>query len=455
MRNPGMESLQSKHTIDSLLMLLNGRAVSYELYLSSAVGLNVEVREGAVEALKVKSSKGVGLRVITDKRPGFAFTSAVDEQGLKELVERAISAAAGASADEYAALPVPAATALDAESLDILDNAFGDAPEEEKIAFAERIEEAAMSRDSRIKRVRKASYGETMSYARVVNSNGVDLENTATYYTGSVTAVAEEAGASETGWDMDTSHKRSSIDAGRIGARAAGFALRMLGARKLQSIKCPAVFENTVVCEFLETLAPSFSADNVSKGKSMLAGMIGKKAVSSCLTIYDDGLLKGGWAASPFDGEGVPRRKTALVQDGVCMGWLFDTYWAKRQRRESTGSASRSGYKGTPGIGITNLYIEKGERGIERLFSEMGRGLYITELLGAHTVNSVTGEFSLGAAGLWIERGKPAYPVRGMAIAGNLLGLFSRVSAVGSDMRFIGSIGAPSLLVDEIEASGS
>ncbi len=455
MRNPGMESLQSKHTLDPLLRLLKGRAVSYEVYLSSSSGLNVEVREGAVEALKVKSSKGVGLRVITDKRPGFAFTSAVDEQGFKELVERAISAAMGASADEYAVMPIPASTAMDAESLDILDNAFGDAPEEEKIAFAERIEEAAMSRDSRIKRVRKASYGETMSYVRVKNSNGVDLENIATYYTGSVTAIAEEAGASETGWDMDTSHKRSSMDAGRIGTMAADFALRMLGARKLQSIKCPAVFENTVVCEFLETLAPSFCADSVSKGKSMLAGKIGEKAASVCLTIYDDGLLKGGWAASPFDHEGVPRRKNALVKDGICMGWLFDTYWAKRQGRESTGSASRSGYKGTPGIGITNLYIEKGKTSLEKLFSDMGRGLYITELLGAHTVNSVTGEFSLGAAGLWIEGGKPAYPVRGMAIAGNLLGLFSMVSAVGSDMRFIGSIGAPSLLVDEIEASGS
>ncbi len=455
MSDTDAEAFQSKRAMDSLLRLLEGRAVSYEAYLSSSIGLNAEVREGAVEALKVKSSKGVGLRVITDGRPGFAFTSAVDGQGLEELVERAISAARGASADEYAVLPCLGPPAVNAGSLDILDSAFGDVAEEEKIAFAMRIEDAAMSRDPRVKRVRKASYGETMSYGRLANSNGVDLENTATYYTGSVTAVAEEAGESETGWDMDTSHKRSSIDAPRIGARAADFALRMLGARKLQSIKCPAVFENTVVCEFLEALAPSFLADSVSKGKSMLAGRVGDGVVSACLTIYDHGLLKGGWAASPFDGEGVPRRKTALVKDGVCMGWLFDTYWAGRQDRESTGSASRSGYKGTPGIGVTNLYIEKGERGLEGLFSDMGRGLYITELLGVHTVNPVTGEFSLGAAGQWIEGGRPAYPVRGMAIAGNLLGLFSRVSAVGSDMRFIGSIGAPSLLVAEIEASGS
>jgi PmbA protein len=140
---------------------------------------------------------------------------------------------------------------------------------------------------------------------------------------------------------------------------------------------------------------------------------------------------------------------------GVCEGYLYDSYWAKRDGVTSTGNGARSRYKSMPGVGVTNLYIEKGEKTLDELIGEVSDGLFITELMGVHTVNTVSGDFSVGASGLRIEGGKPCYPVRGMAISGNLMDLFSKVESCGSDLRFIGSIGAPSILFSELEASGS
>ena len=279
--------------------------------------------------------------------------------------------------------------------------------------------------------------------------------HSATYFTGSVTAVAEENGESQMGWEMGMGHTIASIDPEWIGKGAARNAVRLLGAKEIKTVKCAAMIENTVVCELLESLASSFLGDNVGKGKSMLIGKQGVKIASSVLNIFDDGIMNGGWATSAYDAEGTPTGRTPLVVEGVCQGFLYDAYWAARAGRASTGNAARGGYKSTPGVGLNNIYIEKGVKSLEDLLRDLGEGLFITELLGVHTINTVSGDFSLGAAGFWVEGGGVAYPVRGMAIAGNLLGLFSNVGACASDLRFIGSIGAPSLLVNEIEASGT
>ncbi|MBE7415695.1 MAG: TldD/PmbA family protein [Deltaproteobacteria bacterium] len=449
-----LDDAGAQETIGRLKKLLKGRADSYEIYFQFQKGLGVEAKDGAVDALKARSSRGVGLRTISGKRLGFAFTSVLSEGALSELVESAISGSREASEDEYLKLPLPQ-QGLSEEDLGLFDGSFGTRPEEELIKAAVDIEEAALSFDQRVKRVRKASFSESLGAGRLVNSNGVDIVHAATYYSGSVTAVAEGDGEAQMGWEMGTGHKGADVDSRSIGSKAAENAVKRLGARTIKTTRCGAIIENTVACELLEALAGSFLGDGVLKGKSMLIGKKGKKVASGALNIWDDGVLRGGWATSAFDAEGTASRKTALVLEGVCRGFLYDAYWAGRAGAASTGNAVRGGYKSTPGIGITNLYIEKGGRGFETLLKELGSGLFITELLGVHTINAVSGDFSLGAAGFRVENGEVAYPVRGMAVSGNLLGLFSSVAECASDLRFIGSIGAPSLLVEEIEASGT
>ncbi|MBE9528717.1 MAG: TldD/PmbA family protein [Proteobacteria bacterium] len=440
-------------SVETLCEMVAGEVDAYEIFVSCDDGFSVEAEGGSVDTLKARSSSGVGLRTIQKGRQGFGFTNVLDTDALKSMVGDTLSGSKSTTVDEYLAFSTPEAAGegLDLKTFDTTEATT----EAERIECAIRIEKSALDVDPRVQRVRKASYSESTSSSRVVNSNGVDVAQSATYSSASVMAVAEEGGEAQMGWDVGLSHSGHGIDPEAIGAGAAKNALRMLGARKIETVKCPAVIENVVVSELLGSLAGSFLADNVHKNKSMLNGKLGKKVASSVLSIHDNALMVGGWASSLYDGEGVPCRDTPLMVDGVVEAFLYDGYWARRDCAATTGSSSRSGYKGLPSIGFSNLYIEGGEKSLDGLLAEIPKGLLITELLGVHTINTVNGDFSIGAAGLWVEGGELKYPVRGMAISGNLLELFGHAAECGSDLRFIGSIGAPSILFNEIEASGT
>lgn len=445
----------ARRTIESLEGLLKGKADAWEIFYSCDTGVGVEARDGQVDALKARKNSGVGLRTLKHGRQGFGFSSVVDTEALSYLADKTLAGSLEAGEDEFLAFPASASAAVADKDLGLVDSNWDEGTEEERLRCALEIEKAARDFDKRINRVRKASYQESMRFSRVVNSSGTDASGAATFCSGSVTAVAEQDGESQMGWDMGMGHSREDVRPEEIGKRAAETAVRLLGGRKIKTVKCPAVFENTVSCELVEALATSLLGDNVLKGKSMLIGKVGKKVASGVLNVWDDGLLPRGWATSESDGEGMPRSRTALLAGGVLSGYLYDSYWARRAGEKGTGNASRSNYKSLPSVGISNLYIEKGTHSLDELFSQMGTGLFITELLGVHTINSVTGDYSLGAAGFFVEGGKIAYPVRGMAVSGNLLDTLMKAGACGDDLRFIGSIGAPSLLINEIEASGS
>lgn len=448
----------SGSVIDALASFLKGRGVgAYEIFYGADEGLGVEVTMGAIDAFKVRSTSGVGLRIIKDNRQGFGFSSVLDNAVLREIAERTVTGLEESAEDKNLSFPDACVPAINAKELEesLFDAGLSSVSEGEKIRFAATLEEAAMAESPKIRRIRKASYNETVHYSRLVNSNGVDVQMAGTFFSSSVTAVAEDEGGSQMGWEMGMGHKMAELDPTAIGRGAALNALRMLGARTIKTAKCPAIIENTVMCELVESLASSFLADNVHKGKSMLIGRLGKRVASNGVSVYDDGLIKGGWASSVYDAEGAPRQRTPLIEKGVALSYLYDTYWAKRDGGKSTGNSARPGFKAMPSLSTSNVYLEKGDSPLSALLREAGTGIFITDVLGAHTINTVTGEFSLGAAGIWIENGELAFPVRGLAFSGDLLGLFSRVVKSGSDMRFLGSVGSPSALVSELELSGT
>lgn len=453
MNNHGTLSGLGSETIDSLVKMLKRRVDDWEIFYSSQNGLSIEVKDGRVDAFKVSSNKGVGLRVFKDKRIGFSFTSLLSKDSINELVENAITGSKGVTADEFLFLPLPQKTAE--EKLMLFDPSLAKVSEEDKIQKAISLEQAAKDFDRRVTKIRKAGYSESFFQTRLVSSAGIDADNSATFVSSSVTVVAEEKGEAQMGWEMDMSHFVKDVDVEKIGRDAAKRAVDMLGARTIKTVKCPVLIENVIVCEFLELIAPSFHADNISKGKSMLKGKKGAKVFNEKVTIWDNGLLPNGWGTSQYDGEGVPRQKTFLVDRGVCADFLYDTYWAKRGGASSTGNAARHNFKSFSNIGISNLYLEGGDTDFNGLLSSIGNGFLLTNVLGAHTANPITGDFSFGASGFWIEGGKISYPVRGAAISGNMLLLFSKVEVVGSDMRFLGSIGAPGLIISEMEISGA
>jgi PmbA protein len=229
----------------------------------------------------------------------------------------------------------------------------------------------------------------------------------------------------------------------------------MLGARTIPSMRVPVVLDSRVAGEFLELLAPSFSAENLFKGKSLLKGRQGERLFPETLAIRDDGTLRGGMATAPFDGEGVAMEDTPLVTGGVVRGFLYDTIYAARMGAVSTGNSDRAGVKGVPHLGISNLFIENGTASTDALLAGIQRGMLLTSLVGMHTANPVSGDFSVGVTGFLIENGQVTQPVKGVAIAGNVLELFANIEMIGNDRRFYSAVGSPSLKIASLEISGS
>ncbi len=446
-------SVEINKTVEMLTSYLKGKVDAYELYFSSSEGMSIESKDLKVDSFKVSKSMGIGLRTLSRGKPGFGFSTVLAPDALRKMVDDAISASTEASLDEYLNFPDHSSQEASGD-LGLIDNSMDTLTEDEKIQIAIDIEKNAIDYDGKVKRVRGASYSESRGVSMIVNSHGVQVDSEATFYSASVMAVAELSGDSQMGYEMGLGHNLSDIDAIKIGRGAAKRAVDVLGGKGMESEKCPAVFENSVVGEFLGTFSGAFLADHVQKGKSMLMDKLDKKVLSPLITIYDDGLLKGGWASSLYDCEGVPTQTKTLVDRGTCKQFLYDSYTAKKGGLFSTGNGKRGGFKGSPTPGVTNFYMKNGDTSLEKLIKEAGRGLFITEVMGVHTIDAISGDFSLGAGGFWIEGGEIQHPVRGIAISGNLLELFSRVALVGSDIRHLGSIGAPSLLFDYIEASG-
>jgi PmbA protein len=272
-------------------------------------------------------------------------------------------------------------------------------------------------------------------------------------FSASLACKAEENGDAQMGYEYVFSPFLRKLDLAFCAKSGAESATELLGATKPASMKCPAVIRNDVVSDLLDFLAGSFAGDDIEKGKSLLQGKHGEKVFADFIDILDDGLLEGGLATRPFDAEGTASRTTKVVENGVFRGVLLDRKYAKRFKLAPTGNSSR-GVKTPPGISTTNFYLKPGTRSLEDLIREVGDGILITNLMGVHTANAVTGNFSLGASGILIRGGKLAKPVKGFAVAGNVLHLFRDAKALGSDLRFFGATGAPSLLIPELAVSG-
>jgi PmbA protein len=274
-----------------------------------------------------------------------------------------------------------------------------------------------------------------------------------TMFTASINAKAEQDGDSQMGGDFGYSNYLDNLDIQGIATRAATFATELLGAKAAPTMQCPAILRNSVVAELIDFLSSSFSAEQIDKDLSMLAGKQGSRLFSEHVTLIDDGLLAGGYATLPFDGEGTPSKRNLLVDGGIITGALYDLYYARKLGVDPTGSANR-GIKSPPSIGFSNLFMQTGRHTPQQLLDGIRKGILITDLMGVHTANPVTGDFSLGASGILIEDGKLTQPVRGFAVAGNVLELFRKMSDISNDLRFFGNVGSPSARVTDLSIGG-
>ncbi len=316
------------------------------------------------------------------------------------------------------------------------------------------MEREAFKLDKRIKRIRKATASFSDAETLIMNSLGAEVFYKSTACSSSIEVVAEDKGESQAGSEFDVNRFYRKLEIEEVGRKAAQRALDLLGAKHMASVKAPVVLEATVAQEFLSMMASGFSAEGIQKKRSLFIGMLGKEVAAPVITVLDNGLLEGGLGTAPCDDETVPMQKKTIIDRGRLALFLYNTYTANKDKTLSTGNGMRGGFKGMPGVGLTNLYIEPGKESLSGLISSIDNGLFVTEVMGMHTANPISGDFSVGATGFWIEKGKKAYPVREITIAGNILDLMKHVDAVGGDLRFSGRIGSPSLRIKELSIGG-
>jgi PmbA protein len=456
--------------IDQALSILKRKRIDgHEVYLLQSSHFEVESKEGKIETLQTSQYSGMAFRVLRRQRMGFSyatFSGASPSAGqiLSRELERVIDDAVG-SAEATSADPcfdfAPSLKASPSR-LPIFDETLEKISEKVKIEKAKCLEASVRSVSEKIRKVRKASYEEVLSRTTLANSNGFRFSYDHSLVSVNVTAVAEESGDSEVGWDFDFSHFFNDLDAESVGRSAGRKALERLGGKRIPTGVYPVLIRNDVASEFLSLVAHSFLAEQVQKGKSPLKGKRGEKFFSSLLTIADDGLYSKGASTAPIDGEGSLCQRTPLVTQGVVDGYLYDRYWANRENQSSsgphvgsTGNSRRHGIKSPPGVGTSNFFIEPGALDFPNLMGALFQGVVVDEVMGLHTVDPISGDFSLGCSGDWVERGKKVHPVKSIAIAGNLFELFRNVTGVGVDLRFLGGVGSPSLLLKEMLISGN
>ncbi|MBI5075052.1 MAG: TldD/PmbA family protein [Nitrospirae bacterium] len=436
---------------DMLGKALKSGADQAEVFYKSYRNIAVEVKNQAVESLSSSFSSGYSVRVIRNNCLGFSYATDLCESD--EVIARAMDACRSVDEDRFHCLPSPSSPG----AVDTYDDAIRDLKEDDAITLAMRIERAAYDTDSRIKRIRKPSASFTVAETVIANSLGVKARYQSTSCSAQVTAIAEAGKESQTGWDYTGSRFLKDISFEDVGRAAATSALRLLGSRKIQGGKTTVILDHAVANDFLGVFASSLSSDAVQKGKSLLAGRLNTQIISPKISITDSGLLPGRLGSKPLDDEGVATQSKTLIREGMLCSYLFNTYTARKGNAVSTGNALRGGHASLPSVGITNLYLEPASPAdcipVQDLFKAVGRGLYVVDAMGIHMVNPISGDFSIGVSGLWIEQGEVAFPVKEALISGNLLDFFRKVSAVGDDMKFYGSLGSPSLIIPDIDVS--
>jgi PmbA protein len=424
----------------------------YELYFTRKSSTSIQVKDQKVDSLTRAEDVGLAIRVLKKKRMGFSYSTSMDDAAVDRAVERAMEISAQMPADEHNQL-FSFSTAVYPE-VDSQDTRGLAVPVDDKIGLAMRLEKTCRSTDKRITGLRSAGLGETLYEVHMVDSAGEHIYYTSTMYTSSILCKAEQDGDSQMGGDFGFSNFLDTLDIDSVARESARYATELLGAKGAPTMICPAVLRNNVVADLLDFLSSSFSAEEIDKGRSMLAGKQSQKIFAENVTIVNDGLMPNGFGTSPFDGEGVPSSKTCLVDGGIFQSALYDLYHARKHDKDPTGSANR-GIKAPPSIGTSNLFLQVGKRTPAQLMDGIARGILITDLMGVHTANPVTGDFSLGASGILIEGGKLTRPVKGFAVAGNVMELFSKMTDIGNDMKWFGATGAPSARIAELSVGGN
>jgi PmbA protein len=421
---------------------------------------SVTVRMGEVETLKESGSRALGLRVFLGKRSASASTSDLTADGIRQLVDGAMALAKVTEEDPFIGLPETGEFGAIGGDLHLYYDDVYSLTGPERIEWARRAEAAALAADARITNSNGGTFEAATGRRALANSRGFTGGYRTSYAGVSAAPLAQDADGKmqRDGW-WSSARRLTDVDSPEsVGQEAARRTLRRLGARRVPTQRVPVVFAPEIAGSLLGATFDALSGDAIWRGASFLAGKLGEQIAAPGVTIVDDHTMllptgAGGFGTSPFDGEGLPSQRTVVIENGVLCTYLLNTYSARKLGMESTHNASR-GLAGTPGIGAGNLYLQPGTLSPEQIIAEIPAGLYVAALMG-FGVNTVTGDYSRGATGLWIENGQLTHAVEEVTVAGNLAEMLRNVTAIGNDLVFRSAIASPTLRIDGMTVAGS
>ncbi|MGI5879225.1 MAG: TldD/PmbA family protein [Syntrophomonadaceae bacterium] len=434
-----------------LLDIARRKKVDAEVFVMRSRELSIEVINGQVDTFIEAEASGLGIRVINAGRLGFAYSSDFSAPALQKLLDDAITMAKYTTQSEHNRLPQSGQVYA---PLEIFDNNISRISVEDKIELARHMERNARAYDPRVTVIERAGYEDGEVSQLIMNTRGINAFARGNYCGSYVFVVAEQEGDAQTGFSVSLKKKYADLQPEAVAIEAASKAVRSLKAFMIPSGRIPCLLDPYVMTRFLGIIARMVDAEAVQKGKSLFAGAVGQQVAAASLNLVDDGLYADGIASFPFDDEGVASQTTSLIEQGQFMGYLYDTYTASCDGAVSTGNGQRGSFRGLPSVGTTNFMLLPGEHSRQELCSDIDYGFYITEVMGMHTANPISGDFSVGAAGFVIRQGQEAEPVRGVTIAGNIIDLLKDIEAIGNDLRFFGAKAAPTVRIRNLSIGG-
>jgi PmbA protein len=414
----------------------------------------VRVYEGEVEHFTSSQTEGVGIRVISDGRTGFAYTGVLDDAALAECLAEARDNVAFGEADEWAALPAPDGVAQPA--LDLWREELAALPTDRKIELAQGLERRTLAADGRV-RVPESNYADVLAEYAVASSTGVRSSGRETGCYVYVETLVEDEGDAKTGFAFSVGRDAGELDLDRAARLAAERSTRMLGATKPSSRRTTVVLDPFVTAQFLGIMGSTLNGEAVLKGRSLFAERVGEQVAVAGITLVDDPTNPLAFTAALADGEGLATRRTPLIHDGTLLGFVQSSYSGRRSGTASTGNAVRGSYKSSPGCGCLALQLAPGTKSQDELVAGVDDGVLIQMVQGLHSgVNPVSGDFSTGAEGLLISGGAIGAPVREFTIASTLQRMLQDVVEIGGDVEWLpmGAAGL-SLVIRDVTMSGA
>ncbi|MGA9772413.1 MAG: TldD/PmbA family protein [Blastocatellia bacterium] len=424
-------------------------ASAAEVIMRRRTEFDVGVRLGEVEKLKQSTDQGLGLRVLIDGRQASVSGSDFSRNSVLALLDEAIELARATSPDESLYLPDPSEFARSIPDLDLYDEAVDALTTEEKIEMALRAERAAQDYSDSIINFDGGGLDTASGTIILANSLGFSGEYSGTSLSLAAVPVATDGVRMQRDYWYDVRRKLSDLDSPEaIGVMAAKRTLRKLHGKSVPTQVVPVVLEPNMARDLVGDIFRAVSGESIFRKASFLVGRLGERIANARVTVTDDATLKGELGSRPFDDEGLPTRRTVVIRDGVLENYLLNTYTARKLGMKSTGNAGR-GLIGAPTVESGNLYIEPGPYSPEEIIKSVAKGFYVTELIG-FGVNTVTGDYSRSASGIWIENGELTFPVQGVTVAGNLKEMLNSIEMIGNDLDFRGSVVSPTLLIGQM-----